>query len=118
MVAEQAFDLALIEVGDHPVLVVYGEVDAVTAPKLHEALTALVAAGHPRVLVDLANVTFIDSSGLTALVVAHRHLEESGGELRLVSVPDSVGKLFSFAGLDKRFQIFPTVERATEPTHS
>src|SRR5580658_7008110 len=99
MAAETAFDLVRMDVGGHPVLFVYGEVDALTSPRLHESLSALIAEGPDRVLVDLANVSFIDSSGLTALVVAHRHLDEAGGELRLVSVPEPVANLLRIAGL-------------------
>ncbi|HWD24467.1 MAG TPA: STAS domain-containing protein [Acidimicrobiales bacterium] len=113
MATETAFNLVRMEVGGHPVLFVYGEVDVLTAPRVHEALSSIIAEGHTSVLVDMANVTFIDSSGLTALVVAHRHLDDAGGELRLVSVPESVGKVFAIAGLDERFKIFPSVEHAT-----
>jgi anti-sigma B factor antagonist len=113
MAPETDFNLVRMDFGGHPVLFVYGEIDILTSPRLHEALSALISEEPKTVLVDLANVTFIDSSGLTALVVAHRHLEDAGGELRLVSVPDSVGKLFEIAGLDQRFRIFPSVEHAT-----
>jgi anti-sigma B factor antagonist len=111
--SEIPFDLVRMDVDGHPVLVVYGEVDALTSPRVHEALSALIAAGHLRVLVDLANVSFIDSSGLTALVVAHRHLDEINGELQIVAVPEPVAHLFSVTGLDERFRIYPSVEGAT-----
>jgi anti-anti-sigma factor len=108
------FDLIRIDVGGHPTLVVYGEVDVLTSPRLHEALEEVIAEGPSLLLLDLANVTFIDSTGLSALVVAHRHLGGAGGELRLVSVPKAVAQLFAVAGLDARFKIYPSVEHATE----
>ena len=67
MAPETAFDLVRLDVGGHPVLFVYGEVDALTSPRLHEQLSALIAEGQSTVLVDLANVTFIDSSRPTAV---------------------------------------------------
>jgi len=114
MSPEIPFELVLMEVGDHPVLFVYGEVDVLTAPLLHEALSTMMADGETSVFVDLANVTFIDSTGLTALVVAHRHLDEAGGELRLVSVPPTIANLFALVGLDERFGIDAAVTRSVE----
>jgi len=101
----EPFDIVRTEVSGRPTLLVYGEIDVMSAPKLHEALS-LVIREEPRILqVDLANVTFIDSTGLSALVVAHRQLEEAGGELRLVSVPPKVHRVFELVGLDGRFKL-------------
>jgi anti-sigma B factor antagonist len=74
----------------------------------------MVAEGETTVFVDLANVSFIDSSGLSALVVAHRHLESAGGELRLVSVPTTVANVLAISGLDERFGIDATATRSAE----
>ncbi len=114
MSTETPFDLVRMDVRGHPVLVVYGELDALSSPRIYEALNALVAEEPTTLLIDLANVTFIDSSGLGALIVAERHLDEAGGQLRLVSVPQTVAKVFAIAGLDQRFHVYPTAEHATE----
>jgi anti-sigma B factor antagonist len=108
------FDLVRMDVEGHPVIVVYGELDVLNSPKLHEAISDAISEKPSAILVDMANVTFIDSSGLGALVVAHRHLAEAGGELRLVAVTDSSAKIFEMTGLSERFQIFPDVRSATE----
>ncbi|MCU1488829.1 MAG: anti-sigma-factor antagonist [Acidimicrobiaceae bacterium] len=106
------FDLVRMEYGGHPVLFVYGEIDVMTAPRLHGALAELVAEAPSSLLVDLANVSFVDSTGLGTLVVAHRHLEERGGTLRLVSVPGNVLQVLDVTGLTSRFHIFPDMESA------
>jgi anti-sigma B factor antagonist len=110
------FDLVRLEVDGHPVLVVYGELDMVSSPRLHEALSEVINAKASAILVDMANVTFIDSSGLGALVVAHRHLAEAGSELRLVAVPERLANIFQITGLSERFRIFPDMHSATEQT--
>lgn len=113
------FDLVRMEYGEHPALFVYGEIDVMTAPRLHETLEEMIAEEPATLLVDLANVTFIDSTGLGTLVVAHRHLEERGGHLRLVSVPANVVQVLEVTGLVNRFNIFPDMEAAgsrPEPT--
>jgi stage II sporulation protein AA (anti-sigma F factor antagonist) len=75
-----------------------GEVDTTTAPRLAEAL---VQFGGGTVTLDLTDVTFLNSSGLKALVAAHRHLERSGCELRVQGEQDSVRRVLEVAGLYK-----------------
>jgi anti-anti-sigma factor len=63
-------------------VVVDGELDLASADTLHEALERELAAGN-RVLLDLSGVTFIDSTGLAAIVNAVNSARESDGELEL-----------------------------------
>ncbi len=114
MTERVGFDLARMEYGGHPVVFVYGEIDVLTAPRLHETLQEVVAESPRTLLVDLANVTFIDSTGLGALVVAHRHLEERGGKLRLVSVPPPVAQVLEVTGLNSRFEVYADMDAAGE----
>ncbi len=104
--AEVPFDLVRLGINDHSVLVVYGAVDILTSPKLHEALTELVEEDEEAVLLDLANVTFVDSSGLGTIVTADRHMRSRGRQLRLVAVPESCIRLFEVTGLSDRFHVF------------
>lgn len=114
MTERVGFDLARMEYGGHPVVFVYGEIDVLTAPRLHETLQEVIAESPSSLLVDLANVTFIDSTGLGALVVAHRHLEERGGKLRLVSVPPPVAQILEVTGLTNRFEVYADIDAAGE----
>ena len=57
-------------------------------------------AGHREIVVSFAQTLWVDSSGLNALLVAHRHLAEaSGGGLRMTDVSDELGALFASTGL-------------------
>jgi len=76
---------------------VAGEVDVGTAPRLRDALVEAVADGE-QVVVDLGAVTFMDSAGLAALVVAQRVAEARGVRLRLRGVPPRVLKLITVTG--------------------
>jgi anti-sigma B factor antagonist len=114
MTERVGLDLARMEYGGHPVVFVYGEIDVMTAPRLHETLAEVIAESPSSLLVDLANVTFIDSTGLGALVVAHRHLEERGGRLRLVSVPPAVAQVLEVTGLTSRFEVYPDMDAVGE----
>ncbi len=112
MTERVGFDLARMAYGGHEVVFVYGEIDVLTAPRLHEVLHEVIAESPRSLLVDLANVTFVDSTGLGALVVAHRHLEERGGKLRLVSVPPPVAQVLEVTGLTNRFEVYADVDAA------
>lgn len=109
------FDLVRIDVDDHPVLVVYGELDVMTSPRLHEAISQLLIESPKIVLIDMANVNLVDSAGLGALIVAQRHVADAGGELRLVAVAPHPAKVLAITGLADRFQIFPDTGSATSP---
>jgi anti-sigma B factor antagonist len=76
---------------------VAGEIDVETAPRLRDALVEAVADGE-QVVVELSSVTFMDSTGLAALVVARRVAEARGVRLRLRGVPPPVMSLITATG--------------------
>lgn len=86
--------------GPHPVLALVGELDAYTGPALSQALAA---AGD--VTLDLSGVTFVDSSALRILVLAHQQRAEHGARLRLQAPSDAVRRLLDVSGLDRLFAI-------------
>ncbi|RME81921.1 MAG: anti-sigma factor antagonist [Caldilineae bacterium] len=65
-----------------------------------------------RVVLDMAQVTFIDSSGLGILVGLNRRLIRNGGELRLARPTRSVATVFEITRLHRFFEIYDTVEEA------
>lgn len=83
---------------DDRALVLVGEIDAHTAPELAAHLDPLPGASGD-VVVDLAGVTFIDSSGLRVLVEAHHRSSESGRRLALRSPSPAVVRLLEISGL-------------------
>jgi anti-sigma B factor antagonist len=91
---------------DGACVAVAGEVDAYTAPEMLAALLASVDVD-PRLTVDLAGVTFMDSQGLAALLRARQETEHRGGALRLEAVSPQVLKLLRLTGLDTVFVIDP-----------
>ena len=91
------------------VVAVSGEVDLQTAPRLAEALESCPGG---RVVVDLSDVDFLDSSGLGALVTGNRHLTEAGGSLRLVRPRPSVDKVLTISRLTDVIEAFDSVDAA------
>lgn len=98
--------------GDVCSVVLDGEVDVYTAPRLKEELVSAIEGGCANVIVDLERVGFIDSSGLGVLVSALRRARERDGVVRVVCTRDNILKIFRITGLDKVFPIFGDVAEA------
>ena len=77
-------DLSTSECGGHVVVALRGELDIAGAAGVAAALAA-VAARKPEIVVDLAGLEFIDSSGVAALARGRRHARHAGGDLLLAA---------------------------------
>ncbi|MEU7851129.1 STAS domain-containing protein [Micromonospora parva] len=94
------------------VLEVRGELDMATSPQLREALQRLVDAGDRQVVVDLAAVGFMDSSGLGALVVMFKALRDVGGRLCLAAVQPAVRSVLTVTSVDQVIDVYDSVPAA------
>lgn len=110
------FGARIVEHAGIPVVAVTGEVDLHVVPELRSVVSdpgARSTAGPgPVVLVDLAEVTFMDSSGIGVLIGQHRELEGEDGELRVVAGEGPALKILRLTSLDEVFSIFSTREEA------
>ncbi|WP_125131500.1 STAS domain-containing protein [Microbacterium sp. 10M-3C3] len=100
---------------DHDGVVILDVEDRLTAavaPRLRSAVADLVAAGRTRVVVNLAGVTFIDSSGLGALVGALKATRTAGGDLRIAAAPEQVKQVLRLTNLDRVLHVHATAEEA------
>jgi anti-sigma B factor antagonist len=84
-------------------VVVSGELDMATAPQLTSAVESLGSTAAQRVVVDLTGVSFIDSTGLSALCLARARLEGNGVVLVLGPTSSRVESILQMAGLDTEF---------------
>jgi anti-sigma B factor antagonist len=100
-----------LEVGgdrNEPIVRIVGEIDIATAPLVRAELSRLVNRGAQQIRLDLAEVGFIDSSGLGVLVGALRRLrEEHDGRIRIDAVQDGVRRIFEITGLGPMFGLAP-----------
>jgi anti-sigma B factor antagonist len=96
------------------VLTVGGEIDVATAPRLREQLLRLVGDGNHRIVVDLGEVDFIDSTGLGVLIGALKRVRAHDGDLALVCTENRILKVFEITGLDRVFRLHPSVVAAVE----
>jgi anti-sigma B factor antagonist len=96
------------------VLTLEGRLTLVSASQLKIAITEAVEAGRPYVVVDLAAVAFMDSSGLGALVAGLKKTRQEGGDLRLAGVNQQVATVLELTNLDRVLRVHPGVEEATD----
>jgi anti-sigma B factor antagonist len=102
-----------VETPDWPgaLIVARGELDIQSVPELRARLAEVLDAGQTRVVVDLAEVSFIDSLSLSALVGAQRKLGDTG-RLAVVAVHEYVRLILQATGLEQVLDVFATRDEA------
>ncbi|GGQ81593.1 hypothetical protein GCM10010250_61390 [Streptomyces althioticus] len=109
----EALDTTVRYTGKHTaVIVVSGDVDLHTAPLLRvEALTAMTRGARHLVL-DMAEVDFVDSTGLSTLIVVLHATQEPGGSLRVARVPERLVRMVTMTGIAELLPVHDTVADA------
>ena len=99
--------------GDISIAQLSGRFDSYEAPRL----TSWFEQATSKVVVNLAEVSFVDSSALALLVKGMKHCRQSGGDLALCSLQQPVKVIFELTRLDKAFSIYPTQDEAIQALH-
>ncbi len=94
------------------VVAVGGEVDIYTAPRFKGALLDLLDSGVRRLVVDLSDVTFIDSTALGVLIGGVRRANAAGGAMTIVVTSRPVKRALGITGLDRVFSLHATRDDA------
>ncbi|WP_070121636.1 STAS domain-containing protein [Bacillus marinisedimentorum] len=88
---------------------VSGEVDAYTAPELRETITPLTKNEGINIVIDLAGVSYMDSTGLGVFIGLLKSVRANNGTLTLTGMSDRVTRLFEITGLNEVMEIDPAV---------
>ena len=99
------------------ITVLANRIDAAMAIRFKEDMRQMTLSAPDRVIVDLSEVDFIDSSGLGAIVAAMKQLRE-GQRLELAGLTPTVNKVFRLTRMDTVFSLFDTLEEAVAPRPS
>ncbi len=91
------------EEGREFTLTLSGRIDASKAPKLEKALLALHERHPYMLIINLSDVTYISSSGLRVLLMAHRRQQDKGGKLFLQNPPPKIRHIMALCGFDQVF---------------
>ena len=103
---------------DTHVIELGGEIDLYTAPEFKERMAEIIEEGKTRVVVDLSQATFIDSTTLGVLVGGVKRLRTNGGQLSLVCGDRNITKIFEITGLDRVLTIYGTRDEAVSQLQS
>jgi anti-sigma B factor antagonist len=91
--------------GDTVRIVLTGELDISTAPRVEEELRRVEDGRPPVIVLDLSALEFMDSTGLRVIVSADGRAREEDRSLRLVRGPEAVQRIFRVTRLDERLEI-------------
>ena len=108
----ESFQIREQQIGEVRVFRLKGFLDAHTAPLFEEALSARVAAGMYRLVVDGGELTYISSAGLGVFMSFIEEVREKGGDIRIGSLISKVGQVFDILGFNEIFQIYETADAA------
>ena len=96
------------------VLTCSGDLDIETSEDFKAEILPILSVAGARVIVNLTGVPFIDSTGLGALITAHKRAQESDSRCDLVVATRKVERLLAITGLDVIIPIYATLESAIE----
>jgi anti-sigma B factor antagonist len=98
--------------GSAQVFALHGSMDIATSPTVRAALMEAADNGHHDIIVDLTQLEFLDSTGLGALIGAHKRAKEHGGRVRLVVQDGQILRLLRITGLLGVFDAYESLEAA------
>jgi len=90
------------------------KLNSLHAPDLKSELVVLNAEGFRNMILDLSEVSFVDSSGLSSILVAHRLCKDNGGTFILSGLKENVTRLISISQLDSILTCVPTVQEGAD----
>ncbi|MEO9171242.1 MAG: STAS domain-containing protein [Candidatus Baltobacteraceae bacterium] len=109
---ELTIDIKTENHGESLVFRLRGSLDLATSPLVRAALLEAAGEGKHQIVIDLTKLEFLDSTGLGALIGAHRRALEFGGDVRLAVGDGQIARLLNITGLIRVFPVFRTLEDA------
>jgi anti-sigma B factor antagonist len=98
--------------GSAAIVELRGEVDMHHTPAVHKALLGVCEKKPPRLVIDMTEVSYLDSSGIGVLVEVFRRVNAYNGQFRLAGVGQRVRSVFEITRLDKFFKMYATTAEA------
>ncbi|MBV8153509.1 MAG: STAS domain-containing protein [Candidatus Eremiobacteraeota bacterium] len=109
---ELHIDLKTEDGGELLIFKLRGSLDLATSPTVRAALMEGTEKGKRDLVVDLTQLEFLDSTGLGALIGAHRRATEHGGTFRLIVSDGPIARLLNITGLIRVFAVYHTLDDA------
>lgn len=109
-------ETAFRDIDGKRVLDVVGEIDVYTAPQFKEAVNSIVDAGHKHLFINMAGVTYMDSSGFGTLLSATKRLRPKGGTVNLVKCNSAIDRILRITRLNQVFATYDNIDEAIQAT--
>jgi anti-sigma B factor antagonist len=109
---ELTIDLRTEEGGEQLIFKLRGSLDLATSPTVRAALMDATDKGKRHIVVDLTQLEFLDSTGLGALIGAHRRATEHDGSFRLIVSDGPIARLLNITGLIRVLSVYHTLDDA------
>ena len=97
---------------DQGILALRGRINAMSAADLKRRFHEIIASGKIKLVLEMSEVDFIDSSGLSALIAGLKYAREAGGSLRLAGLRDQAATVLRLTMLDRVFELYPDLAGA------
>lgn len=102
------------KLGDINLLSVSGRLDAYCSTEMEKSLELLINAGQTRLVVDLAKLDYISSSGLRVFLAALKKARKQQGDIKMSCMKPPIREVFDMAGFSQLFNIFDTEDEAVK----
>ena len=106
------FKMSQRQVADVLIIEVEGHLNSTTSQDFQTAVLGEISNGASRILIDCADLVYISSAGLRALMLAVRELKPNGGTLGLASLQEHLVKSLNVSGILGMFDVFDDVDKA------
>lgn len=107
------FDVRVVG-ADTSVIAPRGRLNMVAAPRLRVLVWQTVRDGQSRIVLDLAETAFMDSSGLGALIAGLKAARQAGGDLRIAAPTEQVAMVLQVSNLDRVLRPYGSVQEALD----
>lgn len=100
--------------GDAQIVSINGQLDAFTVSDLKNELKKLTDSNKSKIILDLSNVSYANSTSIGAIVAVAQQLRKKKGDLKLCGLTDDIRKVFDLVGASKILEIFKTEQEAAK----
>ena len=89
-----------------------GEIDIYSSINLKIKVIDLIDLGNYKIIINMEDITYIDSSGLNVLITIYKRIKKEKGEFRIVNISPEIKRVLGMTRLDKSFDIYEDEESA------
>ncbi|MEW5693092.1 MAG: STAS domain-containing protein [Candidatus Hydrogenedentota bacterium] len=114
VVKKKGIKIEKSEVGDKVIFYLDGEIDLTNNEYFHTELEKCIKNNIFNIIIHMANLRYIDSSGIGVIIKNLKAVVNKGGDIKFVCIPDHIMNIFKYVRLDRLFDIYNNEQKAIE----